>query len=86
MNRKQVDFDFRVYPVGQGDGNYNHQMLSDEIRTQYIANGWEVISTEVTQVSANVLFLAVSLVKYENEVSNSGTKAQVLGTPVSKEK
>ena len=63
--RKQVDFDFRVYPVGATEGTYNHTQLSAEIRTQYIEQGWEVLKTEVTQVSANVIYLAVSLVKYQ---------------------
>lgn len=67
MNRKQVDFDFRVYPVGPAgaEGAYNHEQLRQEVVAQYVANGWEVLSTEVSQVSANVLYLAISFVKYE---------------------
>lgn len=78
--RKQVDFDFRVYPVGATEGTYNHTQLSAEIRTQYIEQGWEVLKTEVTQVSANVIYLAVSLVKYQELPSivpmYSGDKAE----------
>lgn len=62
---KQVDFDFRVYPVGNTEGNYNHQQLSDEIRTQYLEKGWEVLKTEISQVTGQVIYLAVSFVKYE---------------------
>lgn len=64
--RKQTDFDYRVYPVGNTEGNYNHLQLSAEIREEYLQNGWEVLSTENLQVSANVIYLAVSLVKYED--------------------
>lgn len=60
---KQVGFDFRVYPVGNTEGNYNHQQLSDEIRTQYLERGWDVLKTEVAQVSANEIRLAVTFVK-----------------------
>lgn len=63
--RKQTDFDFRVYPVGNTEGNYNHETLRAEIKAAYIDRGWEVMSTEVSQVSANVIFLAITLVKYE---------------------
>ena len=64
---KQVDFDFRVYPVGQQEGSYTHELLSKEIREQYLDQGWSVLSTEVSQVSAGVLFLAVSFVKYSDK-------------------
>ena len=64
---KQIDFDFRVYPVG-GDG-YNHQQLSDEIRTQYLEKGWDVIKTEIAQVSANEIRLAVTFVKNQEVAS-----------------
>ena len=67
MNRKQVEFDFRVYPVGPAgaEGSYNHEQLRQEVVAQYIASGWEVLKTEISQVSANVLYLAITFVKYE---------------------
>ena len=64
---KQIDFDFRVYPVG-GDG-YNHQQLSDEIRTQYLERGWDVLKTEIAQVSSNEIRLAVTFVKNQEIAS-----------------
>lgn len=73
---KQIDFDFRVYPVGNTEGNYNHLQLSEEIRTQYLQNGWDVLKTEVSQVSANVIYLAVTFVKYAEEVQGVELEAK----------
>ena len=65
MTRKMTNFDLRVYPVGGKEGTYNHQMLSDEIRTQYIEQGWEVFETEVAQIVADTIYIKIVLVKYE---------------------
>lgn len=69
--RKQTDFKFRVYPVGNTEGNYNHEMLSAEIKVQYLDKGWEVLNSEVAQVTGQQIMLAITLVKYEQDEVNA---------------
>ena len=86
MNRKQVDVSVRVFKYSPSDPTATSEANSKYIRDNYLSQSWEVLKTEVSQVTAGEIYIAFTFVKYENEVSNSGTKAQVLGTPVSKEK
>lgn len=81
MTRKMTNFDLRVYPVGGKEGTYNHQMLSDEIRTQYIEQGWEVFETEVAQIVADTIYIKVTFVKYAHEPSVVDTESPVKRGP-----
>lgn len=66
--RKQIDFDVRVFPLGNGaNGSMTHEQVSQFIRESYLAKGWEVFSDHVNQVSAGVIYYQVSFAKYEDE-------------------
>lgn len=72
--RKQVDLHVRTFPMGTGAGGESatYLQVSDFLKSNYFSQGWEVMSTAVAQVSAGVIFMAVTLVKYE-EVSEPVT-------------
>jgi hypothetical protein len=65
--RKQTDFDVRVFALGTGAGgeSMTHEQVSQYVRDNYLANGWEVLSVHTNQVSAGVIYLQVVLVKWE---------------------
>lgn len=76
MSRKQVDFDIRVFDVTNdaSQGGMTHEQVSAFVRVNYLASGWEVLGVENTQVSANHVFFAVYLVKYEDMVDTESSK------------
>lgn len=64
--RKQVDFDVRVFPLGNGsNGSMTHEQVSQYVRENYQTKGWEVFSDHVNQVSAGTIYYQVSFVKWE---------------------
>lgn len=74
--RKQTDFDVRVFPLGNGaNGSMTHEQVSQYVRENYLAQGWEVFSDHVNQVSAGTIYYQVSLAKYE-EVAEAATRAK----------
>jgi len=76
--RKQTNFDVRVFPLGNGSGgeSMTHEQVSDFVRTNYLEQGWEVLSANNNQVSAGVIYLQVVLVKWEN-VHETGETSEV---------
>lgn len=67
--RKQIDFDVRVFPLGNGsNGSMTHEQVSEFVRENYLAKGWEVFSDHVNQVSAGVIYYQLALVRYEEGV------------------
>lgn len=64
--RKQVDFSLRVFEYNPTEPSKTSQANSAYIKTNYLDNDWEILSTEVTQVAANSVFIAISFIKYEN--------------------
>lgn len=70
--RKQVDFDVRVFPLGNGaNETMTHESVGAFIRDNYFANGWEVFHVDTNQVSAGVIYYQVTLLKYEDVPDNS---------------
>jgi len=64
--RKQIDFDVRVFPLGNGaNGSMTHEQVAEDVRENYLKKGWEVFSDHVNQVSAGVIYYQVALAKYE---------------------
>lgn len=80
--RKQVDFDIRVFDIvagsNTGEGGMTHEQVREFVKTNYLDNGWEVIHSEVAQISANHVFFAVSLAKYD-EVGSVVVPQQLAG-------
>jgi hypothetical protein len=67
--RKQIDFDVRVFPLGNGaNGSMTREEVSDFIRTNYLDSqtGWEVFNVNANQVAAGVIYYQVTLCKYED--------------------
>lgn len=63
--RKQVDFDVRVFPLGNGaNETMTHEAVGGFIRENYLKKGWEVFHVETNQVSAGVIYYQVTLLKY----------------------
>lgn len=62
--RKQVDFVFRQLEYSAVDPNKSSEVWSAYIRENYLANGYEVLSSEVVRAEANSVFVAISFVKY----------------------
>lgn len=77
--RKQVDFDVRVFPLGNGSNEtMTHDAVGAFIRDNYFQNGWEVFHVETNQVSAGVIYYQVTLIKYEDvATSDAPEKAKV---------
>ena len=74
--RKQIDFDVRVFPLGNGaNDTMTHEAVGKFIREDYLQKGWEVLSADSLQVSAGVIYLQTVLVRYEDEL---------IGKPVAK--
>lgn len=85
--RKQVDFDVRVFPLGNGaNGSMKHEEVGEYIRNEYLfkenvdkdgnpnpkdKSYWEVFTVETNQVSAGVIYFQVSLIKYEDVVATA---------------
>lgn len=66
--RKQIDFDVRVFPLGNGSNDtMTHDAVGKFIREDYLQKGWEVLSADSLQVSAGVIYLQTVLVRYEDE-------------------
>ena len=58
MNRKQVDFDVRVFPLGNGaNETMTREAVAEFIRTNYLQKDWEVLETDSLQVSAGTIYL-----------------------------
>ena len=72
--RKQVDYEFRLFRVSAVDPSASRQMLQEEIRA-YLANGWEVLSADVTKVDVNDVYVSFSLVKYEDATAGAKVAA-----------
>ena len=84
--RKQVDFDTRVFPLGNGaNDSMTHEQVGAYIRENYLKQNWEVLSTDNIQVSAGTIYFQVSLVKYEDlvgEVSVASSSEEPNGPKV----
>ena len=66
--RKQVDFDVRVFPLGNGaNDTMTHDAVGEYIRDNYLRKGWEVFDVNANQVSAGTIYFQVTLLKYEDE-------------------
>lgn len=64
--RKQVDFVFRQLEYSAVDATKTSAKWSEYIRETYLANGYEVLNTEIAKAEANSVFLGITLVKYED--------------------
>lgn len=69
--RKQVDFDIRVFDVTSQPetGGMTHEQVREFVKANYLDKGWETLGVEHTQVSANHVFFAVFLVKYQDDLA-----------------
>ena len=81
--RKQVDFDVRVFPLGNGaNETMTREAVGKYIRENYLLKPnydedgkvnlsdksyWEVLAVETNQVSGGVIYYQTTLVKYEDE-------------------
>lgn len=77
--RKQVDFDVRVFQISanpEQNGGMTHDQVSAFVRENYLKNGWEVLSAQNVQIAANAVSVQVNLVKYEDVVEPTPTKAK----------
>ena len=72
MNRKQIDVSVRVFKYSPADPTATSEANSKYIRDNYLSQGWEVLKTEVSQVTAGEIYIAFTFVKYEipAEVTN----------------
>lgn len=75
MARKQVDFAFRVLEYAPLEAGKSSADNSKYLKDNYLDLGWEILKTEVTQVAANSIFVAVSLLKYEDVPEVTGKRA-----------
>jgi hypothetical protein len=69
MNRKQVNFDVRVFQLTanpSAHGGMTHEQMSDYVRTEYLERGWEVLNSNGVTFDGNSVYMQVSLVKYED--------------------
>lgn len=65
--RKQVDFDVRVFPLGNGaNDTMTREAVSEFIRENYLKRGWEVFDVNTNQVFGGSIFYQVTLLKYED--------------------
>lgn len=72
--RKQVDFDVRVFPLGNGANDTMTRLdVAKFIREDYLLKPnadktdksyWEVTNTSSLQVSAGVIYFQVTLIKF----------------------
>lgn len=72
--RKQVDFDVRVFPLGNGSNDsMTREQIAQLIRDGYLLRSnenkadksyWEVFDVNTNQVTAGTIFYQVTLVKY----------------------
>lgn len=78
--RKQVDFDVRVFPLGTGSGgdSMTREQVSAFLRDNYLSLsiGWEIMNVNVNQVSAGVIYLQVSLVRWEDVTEEVKAKSK----------
>lgn len=75
--RKQVDFDVRVFPLGNGaNETMTHDAVGAFIRQNYLEKGWEVFNAETNQVSAGAIYFQVTLLKYEELPAVSETSVK----------
>ena len=80
--RKQVDFDVRVFPLGNGaNDTMTHEDVGKFVRENYLhkpnlkdgkinpedKSYWEVFNTFTNQISAGTIYYQVTLVKFEDE-------------------
>ena len=65
--RKQVDFDVRVFPLGNGaNETMTHEAVGAFVRDNYLTKGWELYGNpSALQVSAGVIYYSLSFVRYE---------------------
>ena len=74
--RKQVDFDVRVFPLGNGaNDTMTHEQVGQFVRDNYLHKPnpkpddrgyWEVFNTATNQISAGTIYYQVTLVKFED--------------------
>lgn len=62
--RQQVDFEFRVFRYSPASPETSSPANSEYIRREYLAKGWEILNTEIAQVSSGEVMLGISFVKY----------------------
>lgn len=72
--RKQVDFDVRVFPLGNGsDGSMTREQVSQVIKDNYLLKPnsekadksyWEVFQVHTNQVSGGTIYYQTTLLKY----------------------
>jgi len=78
--KKQVDFSLRVFELNPNEAGKSSAQVSTYIRDNYLVDGWEVQNTEVAQVTAGSIFVAVTFVKYGYETLPS--ESESVGVPV----
>jgi len=71
--RKQIDFDVRVFPLGNGaNDTMTHEAVGAFIRENYLLKGWEVFDVNANQVAAGTIYFQVTLLKYDDVVELTG--------------
>lgn len=77
--RKQVDFDVRVFPLGNGaNDTMTREQVAEWVRANYLlkpyddGSYWEVFHTDSLQVSAGVIYFNVVLLRYKDAELFSG--------------
>lgn len=74
MIKKQVDFSVTVRPFTEP---IPPQSILDGIKHDYPFNdGWELMSTEIAQVSGNQIFVAYTFIRYEYVSDTVSIKAK----------
>lgn len=64
--RKQTGFSFRQYRYSAVDPTASRMVVDESIRQEYLLNGWETLSADVTKVDGNDVYVNVIFVKYED--------------------
>jgi hypothetical protein len=73
--RKQIDFDVRVFALGNGaNGSMTREQVSEFIRENYMGKGWEVFSDHINQVSGGSIYYQVVFIKYEDVAETPAVK------------
>lgn len=78
--RKQVDFDVRSLPLGNGSGgeSFTREQMCQIVKTEYLDKGWELFSNSTNQVYGGAISILYIFLKYEDVPDSVGT-AKVVG-------
>lgn len=65
--RKQVDFDVRVFALGNGaNDTWTRERVSAFVRDEYLIKGWEIFDVNTNQVFGGSIFYQITFLKYED--------------------